>query len=94
MLYGRSDGGLRWLQNLSGTVRAGPALASGVGDWTFRLVGLVGNVGSVLLKTLFVVAVALMVAAQPIPIGRRCCSSFPPSTGAGPARCCCSAVRV
>ena len=67
MLYGRSDGGLRWLQNLSGTVRAGPALASGVGNWTFRLVGLVGNVGTVLLKTLFVVAVALMVAAQPIP---------------------------
>jgi len=29
-------------------------------------VGVVGNVGTVLLKTLFVVAVALMVAAQPI----------------------------
>jgi predicted PurR-regulated permease PerM len=36
-----------------------------VGDWTLRLVGLVGNVGTVLLKTLFVAAVALMVAAQP-----------------------------
>lgn len=66
MLYGRSDGGLSWLQNLSGSVRTSPALASGVGDWTFRLVGLVGNVGTVLLKTLFVVAVALMMAAQPI----------------------------
>lgn len=65
MLYGRTDGGLGWLQNLSGSVRTSPALASGVGDWTFRLVGLVGNVGTVMLKTLFVVAVALMVAAQP-----------------------------
>jgi predicted PurR-regulated permease PerM len=65
MIYGRSDGELGWLQNLSGSVRTSPALASEVGDWTFRLVGLVGNVGTVLLKTLFVVAVALMVAAQP-----------------------------
>jgi predicted PurR-regulated permease PerM len=65
MLYGRSDGGLGWLQNLSGSVRSSSALASGVGDWTYRLVGLAGNVGTVLLKTLFVVAVALMVAAQP-----------------------------
>jgi len=65
MLYGRSDGGLSWLQNLSGSVRTSSALASGVGDWTYRLVGLAGNVGTVLLKTLFVVAVALMVAAQP-----------------------------
>jgi predicted PurR-regulated permease PerM len=65
MLYGRSDGGLSWLQNLGGSVRTSPAIASGVGNWTFRLVGLVGNVGTVLLKTLFVVAVALMVAAQP-----------------------------
>ena len=65
MLYGPNDGGLGWLQNLGGSVRTSPALASGVSDWTFRLVGVVGNVGSVLLKTLFVVAVALMVAAQP-----------------------------
>ena len=65
MLYGRSDGGLSWLQNLGGSVRTSLAIASGVGNWTFRLVGLVGNVGTVLLKTLFVVAVALMVAAQP-----------------------------
>ena len=65
MIYGRSDGELVWLQNLSGSVRTSPALASEVGDWTLRLVGLVGNVGTVLLKTLFVVAVALMVAAQP-----------------------------
>ena len=65
MIYGRSDGELGWLRNLSGSVRTSPALASEVGDWTFRLVGLVGNVGTVLLKTLFVVAVARMVAAQP-----------------------------
>jgi len=65
MIYGRSDGELGWLRNLSGSVRTSPALASEVGDWTFRLVGLVGNVGTVLLKTLFVMAVALMVAAQP-----------------------------
>lgn len=65
MLYGRSDGGLGWLQNLGGSVRTSSALANGVGDWTLRLVGLAGNVGTLLLKTLFVVAVALMVTAQP-----------------------------
>ena len=65
MLYGRSDGGLSWLQNLGSSVRSGTAISAGVGDWTVRLVGLVGNVGTVVLKTLFVVAVALMVTAQP-----------------------------
>jgi len=65
MLYGSSDGGLSWLENLGGSVKPGSALASGVGDWTLRLVGLVGNLGTVVLKTLFVLAVALMVAAQP-----------------------------
>lgn len=65
MLYGRGDGGLGWLQTL-GKPGAGPgSLAGGVGDWTFRLVNLAGNLGTVLLQTLFVVAVALMVAVQP-----------------------------
>ena len=68
MLYGSSDGGLNWLRSLS----AGPAgsatagLAGGVGDWSLRLLGLAGNLGTGLLQTLFVVAVALMITAQPV----------------------------
>lgn len=66
MLYGSSDGGLDWLQSLgaAGQGSAG-SLAGEVGGWTFRLVNLAGNLGTVLLQTLFVVAVALMVAVQP-----------------------------
>jgi predicted PurR-regulated permease PerM len=65
MLYGRRDGDLNWLRQLGGSVRGSGSLASGVGDWTFRVVNLVGNLGTTLLKTLFATAVALMVAAQP-----------------------------
>jgi predicted PurR-regulated permease PerM len=41
------------------------ALASGLGGGAVKLLGLAGNLGSGLLQTLFVLAVALMVAAQP-----------------------------
>jgi predicted PurR-regulated permease PerM len=65
MLYGSADARLDWLPKLAGSVPSSPSLTSGVGDWTLRLVAVVGNLGTALLKTLFVVAVALMVAAQP-----------------------------
>ena len=66
MLYGSRDGGLSWLrQNLQPGPQAQGALASGLGGGLLRLLGLAGNVGAGLLQTLFVVAVALMVAAQP-----------------------------
>jgi predicted PurR-regulated permease PerM len=66
MLYGRSDGGMDWFRNLAaeGPERTG-ALASGLSGGALRLIGLAGNLGTGLLQTLFVVAVALMVAAQP-----------------------------
>ncbi len=66
MLYGRSDGDLGWLQSLGKPGQGSGSLAGGVGDWTFRLVNLAGNLGTVVLQTLFVVAVALMVAVQPV----------------------------
>jgi predicted PurR-regulated permease PerM len=66
MLYGNSDGGLSWLkQNLGIQGENGAALASGIGGGALHLLGLAGNLGTGLLRTLFVVAVALMVAAQP-----------------------------
>lgn len=69
MLYGSSDGGLDWLRsNLSpsslGDERG--ALATSLGEGALRLVGWAGNLGTALLQTLFVVAVALMIAVQPI----------------------------
>lgn len=67
MLYGDADGGLSWLQNLGKPDPGGTTgvLGSGVSDWTVRLVGVVGNLGTAVLQTLFVVAVALMITAQP-----------------------------
>ena len=66
MLYGNADGGLNWLQNLGKPEPGSPAvLGNGVSDWTVRLVGVVGNLGTAVLQTLFVVAVALMITAQP-----------------------------
>ena len=67
MLYGDTDGGLSWLQNLGKPEPGGTTglLGSGVSDWTVRLVGVVGNLGTAVLQTLFVVAVALMITAQP-----------------------------
>ncbi|MFM7677049.1 MAG: AI-2E family transporter [Synechococcus sp.] len=65
MLYGRSDGALGWLQQ--GLQQANPAngLAGSLSGGALRIVGLAGNVGTGLLQTLFVVAVALMIASQP-----------------------------
>jgi predicted PurR-regulated permease PerM len=66
MLYGRSDGGMGWFQSLAdGWPESSAALTSGLGGGALRLLGLAGNLGTGLLQTLFVVAVALMVAAQP-----------------------------
>ncbi|MFM7268914.1 MAG: AI-2E family transporter [Cyanobium sp.] len=67
MLYGNADGGLNWLRTFAAS-RAGATsadLGGGMSDWALRLVGLAGNLGSALLQTLFVVAVALMISVQP-----------------------------
>ena len=62
MLYGSGAENLAWLRNgLLGDAAIGPSLSGGA----LRLLGLAGGVGAGLLQTLFVVAVALMVAAQP-----------------------------
>ncbi|MEB3265007.1 MAG: AI-2E family transporter [Cyanobacteriota bacterium] len=71
MIYGQgapqADGGLSWLRDSllgAGNDNRG-ALAEGLGGGAMRLLGLAGNVGNGLLQTLFVVAVALMISAQP-----------------------------
>jgi predicted PurR-regulated permease PerM len=62
MVTGNDAVSLAWLGNgLLGEVPIGPSLGGGV----LRLLGLAGGVGAALLQTLFVVAVAMMVAAQP-----------------------------
>jgi predicted PurR-regulated permease PerM len=69
MLYGNRDGGLGWLKQ-SLTLPTGNGSSGGIvenisgGAW--KLLGVAGNLGSTLLQTLFVVAVALMITAQPI----------------------------
>lgn len=66
MLYGSRDGGLSWLQQgLGGIGEGGGAIAGGLSGGLVRLLNVAGNVGAGLLQTLFVVAVAVMVAAQP-----------------------------
>jgi predicted PurR-regulated permease PerM len=60
MIYGKEA--LQWLQQSWATPLADPGLSSGVG----RLLGLAGNLGSGLVQLLFVVAVAVMIAVQPI----------------------------
>jgi predicted PurR-regulated permease PerM len=67
MLYGTEDGGLAWLKQEFGKGGEGPgALANGLSGGALRLLGWTGKLGTGLLQTLFVVAVALMIAAQPI----------------------------
>jgi predicted PurR-regulated permease PerM len=67
MIYGRSDGGWSWLQqSLPIQGPSGAALASGVGAGALRLLGLAGNLGTGLVQLLFVIAVGLMVTAQPV----------------------------
>jgi predicted PurR-regulated permease PerM len=68
MLYGRSDGGFTMLSKLglTGVGEGAPALGSSLGAGALRLVGLAGNLGSGLVQLLFVLAVSLMIAAQPV----------------------------
>jgi predicted PurR-regulated permease PerM len=68
MIYGSNDGVPAWLRSVD-SARAGAATASlggGMSGWTGRILGLAGNLGTALLQTLFVVAVALMITAQPV----------------------------
>ena len=66
MLYGSSDGGLAWLKKeISAGADSSGGIVSGLGGGAVRLLGLTGRFGTGLLQTLFVVAVALMIAAQP-----------------------------
>jgi len=58
MLYGRDDAGISWLRD---SLDQKPDL----GGSANRLLGLAGNLGSGLVQGLFVIAVALMLAAQP-----------------------------
>ncbi|MEB3260120.1 MAG: AI-2E family transporter [Cyanobacteriota bacterium] len=67
MLYGTRDGGLEWLKR-----SLAPATPGGDGSWAgnlgggaWRLLGWAGNLGTGLLQTMFVLAVALMITAQP-----------------------------
>ncbi|MFN7899145.1 MAG: AI-2E family transporter [Synechococcaceae cyanobacterium] len=65
LLYGSDDAALSGLMQSLGQPGDGrSALATGLGG-ALRLVDFAGNVGSVLVKILFVLAVALMVTAQP-----------------------------
>jgi predicted PurR-regulated permease PerM len=66
MLYGSEDGGLAMLKQQFRAEGDGPgALASGLSGGALRLLGWTGQLGTGLLQTLFVVAVALMISAQP-----------------------------
>ena len=68
MLYGTRDGGLGWLRQTltlpSGTTGS-PGMVENISGGAWRLLGVAGNLGTALLQTLFVVAVALMITAQP-----------------------------
>jgi predicted PurR-regulated permease PerM len=68
MLYGSRDGGLNWLKQTLSLPPAGTASGGWAGNITggaWRLVGVAGNLGTALLQTVFVLAVALMITAQP-----------------------------
>ncbi|MFZ0407948.1 MAG: AI-2E family transporter [Cyanobium sp.] len=65
MIYGNADSSLSWLGDSFATPAEGGGLATGLGGGLLKLLGFAGNVGTALLQTLFVVAVALMMAAQP-----------------------------
>lgn len=59
MLYGQGDAAISWLKE---SLQTQP---EGLGHGAARLLGLAGNLGSGLIETLFVIAVALMIASQP-----------------------------
>ena len=67
MLYGSKDGGLVLLKQefRGGEADGTGALANGLSGGALRLLGWTGRLGTGLLQTLFVVAVALMISAQP-----------------------------
>lgn len=67
MLYGRSDGGLAWLQQDWGqTLGSGSdALFNNLGGGASRLLTVAGSFGNGLIQLLFILAVALMISAQP-----------------------------
>ena len=75
MLYGSTGDSVSWLRNGLIGDPAAPGLSSGLGSGlgpslgsgALRLLGLAGGLGTALLQGLFVVAVALMVAIQPLP---------------------------
>ena len=60
MLYGRQEDALTWLKD-----SLQPA-SQGLSTGALKLLDLAGNLGGGLLQTLFVLAVALMIAAQPV----------------------------
>ena len=66
MLYGQHNADLNWLRdNLSRCSGLNPAQSTNLGSSALGLLGLASGLGTALLQTLFVVAVALMVALQP-----------------------------
>ena len=68
MLYGSRDGGLNWLKQtftLPAQGASGVGLAGNITGGAWRLLGVAGNLGTALLQTVFVIAVALMITAQP-----------------------------
>ena len=66
MLYGQHNADLNWLRdNLSRGSGLNPAQSTNLGSSALGLLGLASGLGTALLQTLFVVAVALMVALQP-----------------------------
>ncbi|MFM8278522.1 MAG: AI-2E family transporter [Cyanobium sp.] len=66
LVYGSPDTALSGLwESLAPPEQGRSALASGLGGSALRLVNFAGDVGAVLVQILFVLAVALMITAQP-----------------------------
>ena len=67
VLYGRADGGLNWLQQdwVGALTGRSDALLGSLSGGANRLVTLAGNLGSGVVQGLFLLAVALMICAQP-----------------------------
>ena len=66
MLYGQHNADLDWLRDsISRSTGLNPAGPSNLGSSALGLLGLASGLGTALLQTLFVVAVALMMAVQP-----------------------------
>ncbi|MFN9661744.1 MAG: AI-2E family transporter [Cyanobacteriota bacterium] len=68
MLYGNQDGGVNWLKQtltVPALGGAGGGWAGNLGGGAWRLLGVAGNLGTGLVQTIFVVAMALMITAQP-----------------------------